>query len=148
MEKFKLDQYPTPIIGKGYKWSVGALKDLHIQSHTIHQQNKLLNLQLHPIPLVLRMEKIISLLNSKMVQLLVSILIRPSCCFGWGTIHIRPNIHTCSRESLFHLNYLAQWITPSCSFNVNLTRISPTYKYVITCESSYIFMAPYCPLVQ
>jgi hypothetical protein len=72
--KFKLNQYPSPIIGKGYKWSIGAFKDVHMQSHTIHQANKLLNLQLHPLPLVPCLKENISLLNPKMAQLLVSIL--------------------------------------------------------------------------
>jgi hypothetical protein len=32
----KIQMTPKPIIGKGYKWSVGALKDAQTRSHTIH----------------------------------------------------------------------------------------------------------------
>ncbi len=84
LAKFKFNQYPSPIIGKGYKWNVGALKDVHIQSHTIHQGNKLLNLQLHPLPLVLCLEEIISLLNLKMAQLLMSIPSKAFMLFWMG----------------------------------------------------------------
>jgi len=34
--KSKLHEYPSPIIGKGYRWSVGTLKDARNRSHTIH----------------------------------------------------------------------------------------------------------------
>jgi hypothetical protein len=34
--KSKFHRYPSPIIGKGCKWGVGALKDTQIWSHTIH----------------------------------------------------------------------------------------------------------------
>jgi hypothetical protein len=34
--KSKLHWYPSPIIGKGCKWGVGALKNTQIQSHTIY----------------------------------------------------------------------------------------------------------------
>jgi hypothetical protein len=70
--KFKLNQYPSPIIGKGYKWSVGALKSLYLVTH--HTPRKQIVEQLHPLPLVLCLEEIISLLNPKMAQLLVNIL--------------------------------------------------------------------------
>jgi hypothetical protein len=35
-EKSKLHQHPSPIIGKSYRWNVGALKDARTGSHTIH----------------------------------------------------------------------------------------------------------------
>ncbi len=34
--KSKLHEYPSPIIGKGYRWNVGTLKDARNRSHTIH----------------------------------------------------------------------------------------------------------------
>jgi hypothetical protein len=34
--KSKLYQYPSPIIGKGYRWGLCALKDAQTWSHTIH----------------------------------------------------------------------------------------------------------------
>lgn len=34
----KLHQYPSPIMGNGYKWGVGALNDEWIRSYTIHQK--------------------------------------------------------------------------------------------------------------
>jgi hypothetical protein len=36
LKKSKLHQYPSPIINKGYRWNIGALKDAWTWSHTIH----------------------------------------------------------------------------------------------------------------
>ncbi len=36
LKKSKFHQYPNPIIGKGYRWGVGALKDAQIWSHAIY----------------------------------------------------------------------------------------------------------------
>jgi hypothetical protein len=47
LAKSKLHQYPSPTIGKSYRW------------------NKFLNLQLHPLPPILYLEQIICSLNPK-----------------------------------------------------------------------------------
>ncbi len=110
--------------------------------HTPYTQKKMLNLQLHPSPLVLCLEHIVDLLDPKLAQLLVNMSTRPSHCSRWGITHTHQFVHTHSKESFFHLNCLALWTIQSHSLGVNLIKISLACKYAITYESSRISKAP------
>jgi hypothetical protein len=90
LRKSKLYQYPSPMMGNGYKWSVGALNDVYIWSHhtLIH---KLLNSQLHLSPLILCLEQITNSMNPKMAQLFMK-MSHKAFTFIWAKHHLHSSI--------------------------------------------------------
>ncbi len=134
--KSKLHRYPSLIIGKGCRWSVGALKDVQTWSHTIHVETNWRNCNyiLHHQYYV--WNKLYFHWTPKWPNFSWPCLTRLSCCFRRSTTFTCPFAHICRNELPSLLNYLALCTTWSFSLGVNPIGTSFAYKYAMTHASS------------
>ncbi len=132
----KLHQYPSPIIGKGYRWGVGALKDARIQSHTIHLETKCWICNCIPCHEYYVGNKLYVHRTPKWPNSPWACLIRLSHCYGRSTTFTCPSTHIHRVESPSHLNHLAICTTWSLFLGVNIIGTSFTCKYAMIGASS------------
>ncbi len=93
LTKSKLHRYPSPIIGKGCRWGVGALKDASTWSHTIHLKKKNLTCNCIPCHQYCVYNKLYVRQIPKWPNFSWACLTRLSHCFGWCTTFTCPSTH-------------------------------------------------------
>ncbi len=136
LAKSKLHRYPSPIIGKGYKWNIGAFKYAQIWSYTMHliffcwTCNCIICYQYYV------WSKLYVCWTPKWPNSSWARLATLSHCYDRDTTFTYPFAHIRWRELPSHLNHLALCTTLSFSLSVNPIRTSLACKYAMTCASS------------
>jgi hypothetical protein len=136
LAKSKLHLYIRPIIGKGCRWGVEALKNAQTRSHTIHLETNCwaCNCILHHQYCV--WNKLYVCRTPKWANFSWTCLTRFSRCSRQGTTFTCPFAHISRKELPSHLNHLALCTTWSFYLGVNPIGTFLTYKYVMTGASS------------
>ncbi len=115
LKKSKLHWYPSPIIGKGYRWGIGALKHAQIRSYTMHLKTNCWTCNCIICYQYYVWNKLYVCWTPKWPNSSWAHLAMLSHCSGQGTTFTCPFAHIRQRELPSHLNCLALCTTRSFS---------------------------------